>query len=88
MGAAAERSEQRASGLSPVRRSIVPEAGDDWAAIARRALPHLPEAEGVQALQSWNLHLFLRAPAPPGSPRAGNPILPSDIVFVEPPLAP
>ncbi|WP_448579520.1 hypothetical protein [Thermaurantiacus sp.] len=76
------------SGLSKVRKSILPEAGDGWAEIARRELPDLPEVEAVNRLQSWNLHVFLRAPAPAGSPRAGNPILPSDVIFVEPPLAP
>jgi hypothetical protein len=76
------------SGLSKVRKSILPEAGDGWAEIARRELPDLPEAEAVNRLQSWNLHVFLRAPAPAGSPRAGNPVLPSDVIFVEPPLAP
>ncbi|MCS6987596.1 MAG: hypothetical protein NZM40_09265 [Sphingomonadaceae bacterium] len=72
--------------LRPVRRWVSPGPGEGFADIARRALPDLPEAEAVGRLQSWNLHVFLRAPAPPGSPRAGNPVLPSDVIFVEPPL--
>lgn len=72
--------------LSRVRRSILPLAGDGWAEIARRELPNVPEADAIGQLQSWNLHVFLRAPAPEGSARAGNPVLPSDVIFVEPPL--
>ena len=75
------------SELSTVRRSILPRAGDDWAAIAARELAGVGEEQAVQQLQSWNLHVFMRAPAAEGSPRAGNPILPSDVIFVEPPAA-
>ena len=75
------------SDLSVVRKSILPEAGDSWASIAGRELPGLSEQEAVSSLQSWNLHVYMRAPAPEGSPRAGNPILPSDVIFVEPRLA-
>lgn len=73
--------------LSRVRKSILPSEGDDWSAIAKRELANMDEAEAVSGLQSWNLHVFMRAPAPEGSPRAGNPILPSDVIFIEPPLA-
>ena len=52
-----------------------------------RELSSMDEASAVSSLQSWNLHVFMRAPAPAGSPREGNPILPSDVIFVEPPLA-
>ncbi|MBI1238552.1 MAG: hypothetical protein GC199_04345 [Alphaproteobacteria bacterium] len=76
-----------ATHLSKVRRSILPHAGDSWATIAGRELSGLSEQEAVAKLQSWNLHVFMRAPAPAESPRAGNPILPSDVIFVEPPLA-
>ena len=72
--------------LSRVRRSIWPEATDTWNTIAKRELPDMSEVDAVSALQSWNLHVFMRAPAPPDTPRAGNPILPSDVVFVEAPL--
>ncbi len=75
------------SKLSKVRRSISPNAEDTWASIAARELPGQPEAEAVQLLQSVNLHVFMRPAAPEGSARAGNPILPSDIIFLEPPAA-
>lgn len=76
-----------ANSLSAVRKSILPRAGDSWATIAQRELPDVASEDAVSQLQSWNLHVFMRAPAPEGSPRAGNPILPSDVIFVEPPLA-
>lgn len=73
------------NGLNAVRRSIFPAEGDTWERIAER---ELGDAEnGVSQLQSWNLHVFMRPAAPEGSPRAGNPILPSDVIFLEPPLA-
>jgi hypothetical protein len=69
-----------------VRRWVQPEGGEGWTEIAARALPGVSRDEAVSKLQSWNLHVFLRAPAPQASPRAGNPVLPSDIIFIEPPL--
>ena len=72
--------------LKPVRRSILPQPEDTWQSIAKRELSEKSAEDGVSALQSWNLHVFMRAPAPADSPRAGNPILPSDVIFVEPPL--
>ena len=71
---------------APARRSIFPQDGDDWASIAARELPSTATEEAVNLLQSWNLHVFMR-PAAAGSAGQGNPILPSDIIFVEPPLA-
>ena len=71
----------------PARRSIFPQDGDDWASIAARELPDTATEEAVNMLQSWNLHVFMRPAAAAGSARQGNPILPSDIIFVEPPLA-
>ena len=65
--------------MSP-RRYVVPQAGDDLAAIAARELPDLDDA--AQQLLSWNLHLAARA----GLGRAVG-LLPSDIVFTEPPPA-
>ncbi len=41
--------------------------------------------EAAELLQSWNLHVFMRPAAPAGSSRHSNPILPSDVIFVEPP---
>ena len=73
--------------LSVVRKSIRPQAGNSWATIAERELPKLKTEDGIASLQSWNLHVYMRAPAPEGSPRAGNPILPSDVIFIEPPMA-
>jgi hypothetical protein len=63
--------------LSEQRRFVSPLPGDDWNAIAARALPGVPTAEAFARLRSWNLHLFARIP--PGQ------ILGSDVVFVEPP---
>ena len=49
------------SELSRVRGSVVPSMGDTWVDIAGRILPGLPVAEAVGRLQSWNLHVFMRA---------------------------
>lgn len=68
--------------LSRVRRSILPQAGDTWASIAARELPDMAEDAAIAGLQSWNLHVFMRAA---GGANGGNPILPSDVIFVEPP---
>ncbi len=74
------------STLSTVRRSISPAEGDSWESIAARELS-TDDAATVSQLQSWNMHVFMRPAAPEGSPRQGNPILPSDIIFLEPPQA-
>lgn len=71
--------------LSDVRRSTFPREGDTWETIAERELQ--AEDDAVSALQSWNLHVFMRPGARAGSAREGNPILPSDVVFIEPPRA-
>lgn len=71
--------------LSRVRRSILPRPGDTWADIAKRELPEIEADEAVGKLQSWNLHVFMRAAMRMGN--LTNPILPSDVIFVEPPLA-
>jgi hypothetical protein len=71
--------------LSTVRRSIFPAADDTWASIAARELKGTPETEAISLLQSWNMHVFMRAAAPAGSPRAGRQVLPSDVIFVEAP---
>jgi len=72
------------STLNPVRRSIFPRDDDDWASIAARELPDMDAEAAQSALQSWNLHLFMR-PTPQSGPRQGNAILPSDVVFLEAP---
>jgi hypothetical protein len=59
--------------------------GDTWADLAGRELPGTPEAEAVSRLQSWNLHVFMRAAIQING--HANPILPSDVIFLEPPLA-
>ncbi|MFT5211078.1 MAG: hypothetical protein ACI9CE_002809 [Flavobacterium sp.] len=69
-----------------IRKSIYPLAEDDWNSIAERELSSMPKDEAVSHLQSWNLHVFKRPVAPEESPRAGNTILPADIIFLEPPL--
>jgi hypothetical protein len=61
------------------RRFVTPAPGEDWQAIARRALPDLAPESAIERLKSWNLHLFARIP--PGQ------ILGSDVIFVEPPKA-
>jgi hypothetical protein len=76
-----------ATNLSQVRRSIVPQGDDSWDSIARRELPDTAESDAVAMLQSWNLHVFMRAVGGIGRMRGDNPILPSDVIFVEPPRA-
>lgn len=73
--------------LSRVRKSILPQGGDRWESIAARELAGTPEADAVAMLQSWNLHVFMRAAGGVGRLRSDNPILPSDVIFVEPPQA-
>jgi hypothetical protein len=58
------------------RQHVFPQVGDDLAAIAAREL-HGVEG-GEQQLLSWNLHLAARRTLG---------LLPSDIVFTEPPPA-
>ena len=72
--------------LSPTRRFVRPGGNDDWQSIAARELTDVPAEEAVGMLQSWNFHVFMRPAPPAGSPREGNQILPSDIIFVEAPL--
>lgn len=76
------------SGVSQARRFIRPLPDDNWESIAARELSDQPLDEAAGVLQSWNFHVFMRPAAPDDSPRAGNPILPSDIIFLEPPAAP
>jgi hypothetical protein len=64
--------------LSRQRAFVTPEPGEDWNALARRALPDEAAEAAVAKLKSWNLHLFVRMP--PGV------FLGSDVIFVEPPI--
>jgi hypothetical protein len=73
--------------LNETRKAIFPEGQDTWESIALRELPDMGSEGAVGILQSWNLHVFMRPAAAKGSTRAGNPILPSDIIFVAPPQA-
>jgi hypothetical protein len=82
-----EETEIMAATLSPVRRSILPHDGDSWQSIAKRELPDTAESDAVAMLQSWNLHVFMRAAGGVGRLRSDNPILPSDVIFVEQPRA-
>ena len=70
-----------------VRKSIFPDAEDTWASIAERELADVNQEEAISKIQSWNLHVFARRAPDEGTPRAGNPILPSDVIFLEAPLA-
>jgi len=63
--------------LSRQRRFVTPEPGEDWNALAQRALPGEPVEAAIARIRSWNLHLLARIP--PGQ------FLGSDVVFVEPP---
>ena len=71
--------------LSRVRGSIVPSMTETWSDLAARALSGRPEAEAVPQLQSWNLHVFMRAAR--GAGGQDHPFLPSDVIFIEPPLS-
>jgi hypothetical protein len=73
--------------LSQQRRSIHPREDDTWSTIAARELPGMAPDEAEKLLQSCNLHVFMRRSPPADSPRHGNPILPSDVIFLEPPRA-
>lgn len=68
--------------LPAARKFVRPAANEDWSALAARALPQTDAEEAVAQLQSWNFHVFMRPAGP-----AGHPILPSDIIFIEAPIA-
>ena len=63
--------------LSTARAFTAPLPGEDLAAIAARCLPQLPAEDALDALRSWNLHLFARQPS--------GVVLGADVVFLEAP---
>ncbi len=72
--------------LSTFRKSISPQADDNWHSIAQRELGDLETEQAVQQLQSWNLHVFMRPNRNAADGEEANPIMPSDVIFVEAPL--
>ena len=66
--------------LSRQRRFVSPGPGETIEELARRALPDQPVEQAVDAIKSWNLHVFVMR-RPPGL------MLGSDVIFVEPPQA-
>ena len=65
--------------LTPHRRFVTPLAGETLEALAARALPESPVEAAMDAIKSYNMHIFVIR-RPPGL------LLGSDVVFVEPPL--
>jgi len=64
--------------LSRQRRFVTPAPDETVEELAARALPDQPTSAAVDAIKSWNLHIFaMRRPA--------GLLLGSDVVFVEPP---
>lgn len=61
----------------PNRNFVSPGTGDDLDSIAARVLPDA--ADAAEQLLSWNLHIAARG--------GSFGLLPSDIVFIEPPPA-
>lgn len=65
--------------LSLQRRFVTPGPGETVEEIAARAMPDQAPGAAVDAIRSWNLHIFAMR-RPPGL------LLGSDVVFVEPPV--
>ncbi|MEM9623948.1 MAG: hypothetical protein AAF993_20075 [Pseudomonadota bacterium] len=64
--------------LSRQRKFISPLPGDTIETIAAREMADVPQAEAIQQLTSWNLHIFLMR-QPHGM------VTGSDVVFIEAP---
>ena len=64
--------------VEPRRRSMFPQSGEQWQEFAARVFPDQDLDNTVKQLQSWNLHISYRVPT--------GKLLPSDVVFIEPPL--
>jgi hypothetical protein len=58
----------------------MPRSGETLEAIAGRELPERPLERAVAELRGWNPHLRMRIGRPEG-------LLPTDIVYLESPLA-
>ena len=71
--------------MDAARKSIFPIADDSWESIAIREVAALDKEQAISQLQSWNLHVFARRVINDDTGEMGNPILPSDVIFVEPP---
>ena len=66
--------------LSRQRRFVTPGPEETVEELALRALPDQAVETAVDAIKSWNLHIFAMR-RPPGV------LLGSDVVFVEPPVS-
>jgi hypothetical protein len=64
--------------LTPQRRFVTPAPNETVEQLAARALPGEPPTDAVEAIKSWNLHIFAMR-------RPRGLLLGSDVVFVEPP---
>ena len=71
--------------MDAARKSIFLSANDSWESIAARELATTDKEQALSQLQSWNLHVFARRVINDDTGEMGNPILPSDVIFVEPP---
>jgi hypothetical protein len=72
--------------MDAARKSIFPIADDSWESIAVREMAASDKEQAISQLQSWNLHVFARRVINDDTGEMGNPILPSDVIFVEPPV--
>jgi len=66
--------------LTTQRRFVTPEPNESLEQLAARALPAEPLERAVEAIKTWNLHIFAMR-------RPRGLLLGSDVVFVEPPRA-
>ena len=72
--------------MDGARKSIFPIAYDSWESIAAREMIGSDKEQAISHLQSWNLHVFARRVINDDTGEMGNPILPSDVIFIEPPI--
>jgi hypothetical protein len=68
-----------------MRAYVFPEPGDVLSSVAARQFPDDPDAH--QRLLSWNMHLVLRRSLTAETTQSKDPqLLPTDVVYLEPPL--